>query len=36
MPGARAFLLGMQWHPEWAFAQDPLSVAIFRAFGASL
>ena len=36
LPGAKAFLLGVQWHPEWAFAQDPLSVAIFRAFGASL
>jgi putative glutamine amidotransferase len=36
MPGAKAFLLGVQWHPEWAFAQDPLSAAIFRAFGASL
>ena len=36
LPGAKAFLLGVQWHPEWAFAQDPLSAAIFRAFGASL
>jgi putative glutamine amidotransferase len=36
MPGAKAFLLGVQWHPEWAFAEDPLSAAIFRAFGASL
>jgi putative glutamine amidotransferase len=35
-PGAKAFLLGVQWHPEWAFAEDPLSTAIFRAFGASL
>ncbi|HKB96860.1 MAG TPA: gamma-glutamyl-gamma-aminobutyrate hydrolase family protein [Rhizomicrobium sp.] len=35
-PGAKAFLLGVQWHPEWAFAEDALSVAIFRAFGASL
>jgi putative glutamine amidotransferase len=36
LPGAKAFLLGVQWHPEWAFAQNPLSAAIFRAFGASL
>jgi putative glutamine amidotransferase len=36
MPGAKAFLLGVQWHPEWAFEEDPLSLAIFRAFGASL
>jgi putative glutamine amidotransferase len=35
-PGARAFLLGVQWHPEWAFAQDSLSLAIFKGFGASL
>ena len=27
------FLLGVQWHPEWAFRDDPLSVAIFRSFG---
>jgi putative glutamine amidotransferase len=31
-----AFLLGVQWHPEWAFADDPLSRAIFARFGASL
>lgn len=36
MPGARGFLLGVQWHPEWAFAQDPLSRAIFAGFGAAL
>jgi putative glutamine amidotransferase len=35
-PGAQAFLLGVQWHPEWQFAQDPLSRAIFRAFGQGL
>jgi putative glutamine amidotransferase len=35
-PGAGAFLLGVQWHPEWEFAQDSLSLAIFREFGASL
>lgn len=27
------FLLGVQWHPEWMFRDDPLSVAIFRSFG---
>jgi putative glutamine amidotransferase len=36
LPAARAFLLGVQWHPEWAFVEDPLSRAIFSAFGASL
>jgi putative glutamine amidotransferase len=30
---ARAFALGVQWHPEWKFAADALSRAIFRAFG---
>ena len=32
---AEKFLLGIQWHPEWAFRDDPLSVAIFRSFGAA-
>jgi putative glutamine amidotransferase len=36
LPGAKAFLLGVQWHPEWAFAENSLSLAIFRGFGASL
>jgi putative glutamine amidotransferase len=31
--GARAFALGVQWHPEWKHANDTLSTAIFRAFG---
>ncbi|MEX3857091.1 gamma-glutamyl-gamma-aminobutyrate hydrolase family protein [Paraburkholderia sp. BR10923] len=30
---ARAFALGVQWHPEWRHADDALSTAIFRAFG---
>lgn len=30
---ARAFALGVQWHPEWKHADDPLSRALFRAFG---
>jgi putative glutamine amidotransferase len=36
LPQNRAFLLGVQWHPEWAFATDPLSRAIFSGFGTSL
>ncbi len=32
---ADQFLLGVQWHPEWAFRDDPLSVVIFRTFGAA-
>jgi putative glutamine amidotransferase len=35
-PGAKGFLLGVQWHPEWAFAANPLSRAIFAGFGAAL
>jgi putative glutamine amidotransferase len=30
---ASGFALGVQWHPEWRFAGDPASVALFRAFG---
>jgi putative glutamine amidotransferase len=33
LDGADNFLLGVQWHPEWSFRDDPVSVAIFRAFG---
>lgn len=32
---APAFALGVQWHPEWRYAHDPLSSAIFRAFGSA-
>ena len=32
-PGAPGFVLGLQWHPEWRFAEIPASVAIFKAFG---
>jgi putative glutamine amidotransferase len=31
-PGAR-FALGLQWHPEWQFAQNEFSSALFAAFG---
>ncbi len=34
-PGAPGFVLGLQWHPEWRFAEIPASVAIFEAFGAA-
>jgi putative glutamine amidotransferase len=27
------FALGVQWHPEWEFWQDPTSAAIWNAFG---
>lgn len=32
-PNAPGFVLGLQWHPEWRYAEHPVSVAIFRAFG---
>jgi putative glutamine amidotransferase len=31
--GARAFALALQWHPEWQWAANPASVALFAAFG---
>jgi putative glutamine amidotransferase len=27
------FVLGVQWHPEWGFRDDPVSLNIFQAFG---
>ena len=30
---ARGFALGVQWHPEWRFASNPFSRALFAAFG---
>jgi putative glutamine amidotransferase len=30
---ARAFALGVQWHPEYRALENPVSVALFRAFG---
>lgn len=30
---ADSFLLGVQWHPEWRWDDDPLSTIIFRSFG---
>jgi len=32
-PHAAGFVLGLQWHPEWRYAEHPVSVAIFHAFG---
>ena len=31
--GARAFALGVQWHPEWQVQTNPNYLAIFQAFG---
>ena len=34
--GAQGFSLGVQWHPEWNAANDPVSRPLFEAFGAAL
>ena len=34
LPGAR-FIVGVQWHPEFRFAEDPFSAKLFAAFGAA-
>ena len=31
--GSKDFSMGLQWHPEWKFAKDPFSRALFAAFG---
>lgn len=33
LSGAEAFILGVQWHPEWQAADNPHSVRLFSAFG---
>lgn len=33
MPRAKGFVFGVQWHPEWQWAANPVSRAIFAAFG---
>ena len=33
LPGAKGFLLAVQWHPEWRWQENPQSRAIFQAFG---
>jgi putative glutamine amidotransferase len=32
---ARGFNLGVQWHPEWQAAINPVSLRLFKAFGAA-
>jgi len=29
----KGFMLGLQWHPEWRAAENPVSVKLFQAFG---
>ncbi len=31
--GTAGFCLGVQWHPEWLVTENPLSMALFTAFG---
>lgn len=31
--GSAGFTLGVQWHPEWKVTENPVSLAIFHAFG---
>lgn len=33
---SRAFALGVQWHPEWKFWDNPFSKGLFEAFGNAL
>lgn len=33
---APTFQMGVQWHPEWRFWEDPMSRALFDAFGAAV
>ena len=35
MPDAASFNLCVQWHPEWRAADNPVSVQLFKAFGAA-
>ena len=35
-PGAPGFVLGVQWHPEWCAAENPVSRPLFAAFGEAM
>ncbi len=35
-PGERAFVLGVQWHPEWHHRTDPVSQVIYARFAAAV
>ncbi len=36
MPSVKGFVLGVQWHPEWRWAENAVSRAIFSAFGEAI
>jgi len=33
---AKGFVLGLQWHPEWRWRENPISRQIFSAFAAAV
>jgi putative glutamine amidotransferase len=35
LPEARGFNLSVQWHPEWQAVSNPVSIRLFKAFGAA-
>ncbi|MFJ4375030.1 gamma-glutamyl-gamma-aminobutyrate hydrolase family protein [Pseudomonas japonica] len=35
MEDAPGFVLGVQWHPEWRYADNPVSLRLFQAFRAA-
>ena len=35
MEDAPGFVLGVQWHPEWRIAENPVSLRLFQAFRAA-
>lgn len=35
LQGGEAFLLAVQWHPEWKVRENPFYLGIFQAFGAA-
>ena len=36
LPNQKSFVLGVQWHPEYKYAENKVSTAIFQAFGAAV
>ncbi|HEY1962573.1 MAG TPA: gamma-glutamyl-gamma-aminobutyrate hydrolase family protein [Rhizomicrobium sp.] len=36
MPSAEGFVLGLQWHPEWRWSENPISREIFGAYAAAV